>query len=75
MRITFLYVFQRTQYQRKRGAQFMGDVGVEAQAFVVQFLLVFVALLLQLVQCFSIQSFLVGIEYREKDDKGQQDIE
>ena len=53
----------------------MGDVGVEAQAFVVQFLLVFVALLLQLVQCFSIQSFLVGIEYREKDDKGQQDIE
>ena len=51
----------------------MGDVGVEAQAFVVQFLLVFVALLLQLVQCFSIQSFLVGIEYREKDDKGQQD--
>ena len=52
----------------------MGDVGVEAQAFVVQFLLVFVALLLQLVQCFSIQSFLVGIEYREKDDKGQQDI-
>ena len=47
----------------------MGDVGVEAQAFVVQFLLVFVALLLQLVQCFSIQSFNVGIENREKDDK------
>ena len=49
--------------------------GVEAQALVVQFLLVFVALLLQLVQCLSIQSFLVGIEYGEKDDKGQQDIE
>ena len=53
----------------------MGDVGVEAQAFVVQFLLVFVALLLQLVQCLRIQSFLLGIEYREKDDKGQHYIE
>ena len=27
------------------------------------------------VQCLCIQSFLVGIEYGEKDDKGQQDIE
>ena len=33
-------VFQWTQNQRERSTQFMGDVGVEAQAFFIQFLFV-----------------------------------
>ena len=62
-----MHILQRTENQCERCAQFMRYVGVEAQAFLIQFLFLFMILLFQRVEAFQIYFLFVSV-YDEIND-------
>lgn len=49
-RIAFYQILQWAQNQCQRSAQFVGNIGIEPQAFVIQFLFLFMIFLLGFIQ-------------------------